>query len=601
MILKRLTEFADRAGDELGAKKQPPPMYLYSPVRYILDLTLEGNPKGGLIDTADKINKSGIRRFNPHIGRTVAIVPKLFTDTGEYVLGIPRVKSEPDRVADCNAAFKSLVREAAKMISLTEVQAIRNFLEAWNPDRPSFKLPDNYDPGAVIAFQVNGVFPTDLPEVQQWWERYTADQLGLRASKAEEDGTESVADQGAALDCLVCGKHKPVLRRLPSKLKGIPGGQVAGTALISANAEAFLSYGLEASLIAPTCRDCAEKFTYAINTLIGTESSHLRVGNLIYIFWTREPTKFDFFNLLNSPTPEMVGELLKAAFKGRKQESEDEFDNAFYATAFSASGGRAVLRDWIETTVPAVRLNLARYFALQRIMGFQGQLEVFPLRRLGNATVPLRKGRPDEDKLAPQIPQVLMRAALHGDLMPFSLLQAATNRCKAEQGVNAVRAALIKMVILSQKVIKSEKEDFMMQLELDIREPAYLCGRLLAVVEATQRAALPGIKATLTDRYYGAASSAPASVFGPLLRGAQAHLSKLRKTRMPAYLALDARLQDILAGLQNNFPKTLSLTDQGLFALGYYHQKAKDRADAQARKLGLIEDEESATNKETEN
>jgi CRISPR-associated protein Csd1 len=586
MILKKMVEFAARASEEPSTKSLQPPMYQSRPVRYILDLDVNGQPIGKLIDTTDKEHKQGIEKMVPDWGKLKTSKPKatLIVDNGEYVFGIPRESKTAEKVQERHECYKQLIVELAKTVKRNEIEAIRKFIEAWKPDSSHYILPDDFDPGARIAFRIDDRYPTDFKEVQDFWANYTQD------------------EDAPIMDCLVCGEKKPVLKRIANPIKGIPGGQLSGTSLISANSEAFESYGLEASLIAPTCRDCAEKFTYTINTLISTGGSHLRIGPLVYIYWTRKPSAFNPFNLINSPTPEMVDNLLQSVFKGKSPVQEDEMDNQFYATAFSASGGRAVLRDWIETTVPIIRRNLAHYFTIHRIVDHQGQIRVTSLRRLASATVPLRRGRPDEEKLAPQIPQALMRNALYGDPLPFTLLQAAINRCRAEQGVTSTRAALTKMIILNRNIIPSTKEDFMTQLELELKEPAYLCGRLLAVVEATQRAALGKITTTVTDRYYGAASSAPASVFGPLLRGVQAHLSKLRKTRMPVYLALDSRLQDILAGLKGNFPKTLTLVDQGLFALGYYHQKAKDRSDAQARILGLAEESinEASLNNDTE-
>jgi CRISPR-associated protein Csd1 len=99
---------------------------------------------------------------------------------------------------------------------------------------------------------------------------------------------------------------------------------------------------------------------------------------------------------------------------------------------------------------------------------------------------------------------------------------------------------------------------------------AYKCGRLLAVIERIQSAAIGNPNATLTDRYYGSASTAPASVFGVLLRMTQPHLSKLRKQNQGQAIALERALQD---AMPDYFPTTLSLTEQGLFALGYYHQR----------------------------
>ena len=99
---------------------------------------------------------------------------------------------------------------------------------------------------------------------------------------------------------------------------------------------------------------------------------------------------------------------------------------------------------------------------------------------------------------------------------------------------------------------------------------AYKCGRLLAVIERIQSAAIGNPNATLTDRYYGSASTTPASVFGVLLRMTQPHLSKLRKQNQGQAIALERALQD---AMPDRFPTTLSLTEQGLFALGYYHQR----------------------------
>ena len=110
---------------------------------------------------------------------------------------------------------------------------------------------------------------------------------------------------------------------------------------------------------------------------------------------------------------------------------------------------------------------------------------------------------------------------------------------------------------------------------------AYQCGRLLYVLEDAQRQALPGVKATIVDRFYGTASTAPLSVFGRLLRGAQAHLGKLERDRPGAHRRLQGRIEMIAANL-TGFPSALSLVDQGLFALGYYHQRAHDHAEAAA-------------------
>ena len=121
----------------------------------------------------------------------------------------------------------------------------------------------------------------------------------------------------------------------------------------------------------------------------------------------------------------------------------------------------------------------------------------------------------------------------------------------------------------------------MSKLDPTMSQPAYLCGRLLAALESAQRRAIPGANTTIVDRYYGTASTAPATVFGALLTGSQAHLSKLRRDRPGAYHAIQEEIEEIMSGLPG-FPRTLSLEEQALFALGYYHQRAHHRARARA-------------------
>ena len=122
----------------------------------------------------------------------------------------------------------------------------------------------------------------------------------------------------------------------------------------------------------------------------------------------------------------------------------------------------------------------------------------------------------------------------------------------------------------------------MVQLDLDYPNPAYLCGRLLAVLEEAQRAAIRDINTTVADRFYGTASTAPASVFGRLLKGVKPHLAKLQRDNPGAHYAIQGRLEEILSRLtaEQAFPRTLNLEQQGLFSLGYYHQRAHDRAQA---------------------
>lgn len=118
-----------------------------------------------------------------------------------------------------------------------------------------------------------------------------------------------------------------------------------------------------------------------------------------------------------------------------------------------------------------------------------------------------------------------------------------------------------------------------MSLDRDNANPAYLLGRLFAVYEGVQSAALPNLNATIKDRYFGAASSTPASVFPLLERGSAAHLASLRKGDKGGLAHwFDREIDTILSGMDGAFPRTLRLEDQGRFAIGYHHQRGARRA-----------------------
>ena len=112
-------------------------------------------------------------------------------------------------------------------------------------------------------------------------------------------------------------------------------------------------------------------------------------------------------------------------------------------------------------------------------------------------------------------------------------------------------------------------------LDLSNTNPAYRLGRLFAVLERIQEESAGGpgkLNATIRDRYYGAASATPATVFPILLRNTQNHLSRLRKDKPGLAVNLERDIAEIIAGLHSQFPRSLRLEDQGRFAIGYYHQ-----------------------------
>ncbi len=574
MLIQALREFS--RNNQTGQ----PRMYQSQPIRYYINLSVDGSFHG-LVDTSDPKTpaaKSGLRMDAPYIKRANKIAPQLLADTSEYLLGIPDLAKGEERAVRTtvmHAESVELTESCATATGEAMVATVAQFMR--NVNLADLDLPDDFDPAAKATFLVDGQRLIDLPSVQQFW--------GDRFDIDESSG-------GPRLQCIACGEIRPTLKRHPLKIKGIIGGQSTGTDLISANEDAYFSYGLENSLIAPICVGCAEQYGTALNQLLASnDKHHLRFGSVELIVWATKPGGLNLLRVVSEPDELQIRALRNAVFTGESGGAQRIDHDRFYASMLGANGSRVAVLSWIDSTTRVVQRDVLRYFELQRIVDPFGQPGP-PLAhwRLGRATV--RKGSSDQPD--DMVATSLLQLAFAGTPLPIGVMTQVLRRLKAEGGGPALdqgRAALIKMVLSSQPNISEEEIAQMTELAETSTNSAYLCGRLLAVLDAVQRQALGNPNATIIDRYYGAASTAPASVFGTLLHGSQNHLGKLRKTSRGAYFALEERLEDIMAGL-DEFPRTLTLEEQGLFALGFYHQRARDRAQRQERQQRRLDQEQ---------
>jgi CRISPR-associated protein Csd1 len=168
-----------------------------------------------------------------------------------------------------------------------------------------------------------------------------------------------------------------------------------------------------------------------------------------------------------------------------------------------------------------------------------------------------------------------MRAILSGLPYPETLLAAVLRRVRAEHEVNYARAALIKACINRKARWGNPalKEELHVSLDLTNTNVGYRLGRLFAALEKVQEEASSGLNATIRDRFYGAASSTPVTVFSNLLKLSKHHLAKIEnRGRVVNLEKLIGEIADAIDGVVG-FPNHLSIADQGRFAIGYYHQK----------------------------
>ena len=371
--------------------------------------------------------------------------------------------------------------------------------------------------------------------------------------------------------CLVTGKPAPIAR-LHNAVKGVNAKPAPFT---SVNLSAFESYGKEQGFIFPVGEQAMFEYTTALNTLLAGEN-RFRIGDVTAICWSAKPTPLEEYlaSLISgggkdNPDAHIdaVKSLYKSLYNGKYTKPDGK--EKFYLLGLSPNSARIVVRFWHETTVAALSESIAAWYDdLQMVRGENSPYpEYMPLPRLlGNLVLDGKMENLPSDLIAQ-----ITDAALNNRVLPVSLLQAALRRNKAEQKITYGRASLLKAYInraIRAGRLKNMKE-LTMSLDRNRQDIGYVLGRLFAVLEKTQAEANPGLNATIADRYFGSASSTPIAVFGTLMRLLPHHLNKLEFEGRAVQLQWEIR--QILEHCKR-FPNHLNLEQQGLFAIGYYHE-----------------------------
>ena len=226
----------------------------------------------------------------------------------------------------------------------------------------------------------------------------------------------------------------------------------------------------------PICQPCARIYGEALRYLLETDRHHLRLGDVTWVYWTKKASGFDPFTALTDAEPRDVERLLGAPYRSAPPGEIDT--EPFYAAALTSNISRLAVRSWVTTTVGAVKKNVARYFERMRLSGSGGPdgPRYHGIYALAGSTVR------ELDDLPPHTIETLLAHALTGRRLPMSLLHQAIRRARAEGGITHPRAALFKLVLLS-----NQSNTITPMLNPNHENPAYHCGRLLAVLESIQR------------------------------------------------------------------------------------------------------------------
>ena len=171
------------------------------------------------------------------------------------------------------------------------------------------------------------------------------------------------------------------------------------------------------------------------------------------------------------------------------------------------------------------------------------------------------------DKVNPALMAGLLNAVVYGGKYPVALFENTLRRIRIDRNINRIRCGIVKAYLNRN----DKKEEITVGLNEENKSPAYLCGRLFAVLEQLQKdAAGTELNRTIKDAYFASASVKPALIFPKLIRLSQNHLKKIKNANYR--YKYNERIQKIIELLDGKFPEMLRRTEQGEFFVGYYQQ-----------------------------
>ena len=570
MILQALVkEYENLAQKGLVSK----PGWSQAKVSYAIDLKDDGSIK--VIYSLKTEEQRGKRTvwmpsllYVPEMAtRSSGVAANFLCDNAKYFLGIDE-NGTNDRVLDCFQAAKEKHIALLKDIDDVMAKAICSFFESWNPQtaRENTFVQEKWDElkdGGNIIFCMGMEYAQNDEKIKAVWENSILQK-----------------EEGRTGTCLVTGQ-KTKIARIHRGIKGVPGAQSSGAALVSFNAPAFESYGKEQSYNAPVGKYAEFAYTTALNYLLSKREDTFSLGDSMIVFWAENGKKEyqDLFCLSMNPQPDNQKQLqnvfgnLKAKRPVDLDDITIDLTKQFYILCLAPNAARLSVRFFYQNTFGNILKNIEAHYKRMEIVrpSWEKEKKYLGIYSMLMETVNMKS----KDKTpVSNMAALVLQAVLSGNRYPASLYTDTLIRIRSEQGrITCGRAAIIKAFLI--KNYQWKEGEAYMGLDESSSDVSYILGRLFSVLESIQKDANPGINTTIRDRYFNSACATPASVFPVLLKLKNSHVKKLEREIGGGSKIYYEKLLTELMGRISGFPQRLNLEEQGKFILGYYHQTQK--------------------------
>lgn len=578
MILKALYDYYHRCGD------LAPQGFEYKEISFIVVLDSNGN----FIDVEDA-RSDDKKHGTPYLvvkGVRSGTTPKpyLFWDNVEYTCNYvtPNPKNSPERQAELQR--KATIKHSALVEKFKAI---------------SSKYPSNKALKAVCLFYENGGLDK-LYDHYMWQEiikkttvniSYRLDRIDNTEIIAEDKDLKNEVSESSKEDnseksavCIITGKPcKPVESTSPTPLP-MPNTQATARLVSFQVNSGYDSYGKQKGQNAPISKEAEAAYTTALNQLLGKGSRNkFIIGNRTFVFWGSSNSEASLM-LENALAKELSGfgydqdeteeddpnERVEAVIKTFQSIYSGKIPGAltdrFYILGLAPNSARIAVTHWSDSSLKEFASNMLKHHEDMEIADRRKDKKPYSglFSILRAITV---NGKVSDIKS--NLPEAIVKSIVEGRPYPYSLMQQVILRVHADHKVDIARAAIIKAYL--NRIDKNKQKQITVMLNKEEDNIGYLCGRLFAVLEYTQRKAL-GFS-TIDERYYGAAMSNPALVFPTLKKLTKHHLGKIINQGSKIYIEkITSEISDKMPS--TGFPARLDLYDQGRFVIGYDHQKS---------------------------
>ena len=639
MILKALYDYY-QAMAKLG--KVAPSGMEWKAIPFIIVIDEDGTFRRA-IDTRDKEHKLGqeylVAKAKGRSGSKSYAISQILWDHSGYVLGMPTDDSEEKLVMapKQNEAFKQELTKLRELFPANKgFEAIELFYEKYEGQKEG-ELSDLFE---VEVKNLSNIIPEDiLLEIKKKVGANISFQLSTEsdpnqlisshrdirsylAGSTEEEGEEMGR-------CLVTGE-KGTIARLHGGIS-LFGAQANATLISFQKFSGYDSYGKEQGLNAPISQPASDAIISGLNMLLEKDkNTNYRIGETTFVFWntlqddellknyqeatfTGLPSDSDFDEeeevtstskkkVAKKKNPEqetkVVVQALRSTLGGKNANIDRDHSDRFYILALAPNAKRVSVKLWMEGTISEIVGNTLAHLDDMNIVRFNGLLDADtpPLRPVYRIMKAIYTAT-DSTKWPRQVVQELLESIIKGLPYAPALQMACLERIHldytSKYPVTALRAALLEAYFNRKHRKNPQIKQLTMALDKSNSNPAYLAGRLFALLERIQEKAIPGVKANITDRYFRTASATPGIIFGRLLQLSAFHLSKIKKEHGGLGFYFDRQIQEVLEllpGGQATFDKFFTPDQQSIFAVGYYHQKAY--RDQKAESAAIEEEQE---------